>query len=74
VNISQPKLRSEKFAVNNNNNNNNNNNETDELTNSMQHRPSCETNSSSASQEILRIYGTGKFITVFTAARHLYSS
>ena len=41
------------------------------LTRSMQHSPSWEVNKFSASQEIPRIFGTRRFITAFTSARHL---
>jgi hypothetical protein len=41
------------------------------LTHSTQHSPSPEANRFSASQEIPHIYGTRKFITAFTSARHL---
>jgi hypothetical protein len=36
----------------------------------MQQSPSWEANGFAASQEIPRIYGTRKFITVLTSARH----
>jgi len=36
----------------------------------MEQGPSSEADSHSASQEIHRIYGTRRFITVFTTARH----
>ena len=41
------------------------------LTNSMEHSPSGETNRLSACQEISHFYGTRRFITAFTNARHL---
>ena len=41
------------------------------LTYSMEHSPSSEANQFSAKQEIPRIFGTRKFITAFTIARHL---
>jgi hypothetical protein len=62
------------YYLYNNNNNNNNNHESIEVTNSVQHSPSFETKSSSTSEEIFRIYGTRRCITVLTTARHLYSS
>jgi hypothetical protein len=37
----------------------------------MEQSPSWESNRFSATQEIPRIYGTRKFITAFTSARHL---
>jgi hypothetical protein len=39
-------------------------------TNSMQQSPSWEADTHSASQEILRFYGTLSFITVFKTTRH----
>jgi len=44
---------------------------TDLLTYSMEQSPSLEANCSAASQEIPRIFGTRRFITVLTSARHL---
>ena len=44
---------------------------TDLHTYSMEQNPSWEANRFSASQEIPRIYGTQRFITAFTSARHL---
>jgi hypothetical protein len=41
------------------------------LTYSMEQSPSWEANRSSASQEIPAFYGTRRFITAFTSARHL---
>jgi hypothetical protein len=41
------------------------------LTNSMEQRPSWEAKRFSASQEIPAFYGTRRFITAFTRARHL---
>jgi len=40
------------------------------LTNSTEQSPSWEANSHSGSQEIPRLYGTRRFITVFPRARH----
>ena len=40
----------------------------------MQHSPSSEVNITSASQEIPEFYGSRRFITAFTTARHLYLS
>jgi len=37
----------------------------------MEQNPSSETNSLSASREITRVYGTRRFITVFTRVHHL---
>jgi hypothetical protein len=41
------------------------------LTHSMQQSPSWEANRLSASQELPTFYGTRRFITAFTSARHL---
>jgi len=41
------------------------------LTHSMEQSPSWEANRFSASQEILRIYGTRRFIATFTSTHHL---
>ena len=45
-----------------------------DITNPMEHSYSLETNSSSASQEILHIFETWMFIIVFTTASHLLPS
>jgi hypothetical protein len=46
-------------------------NKTSKDTYSMEQSPSWEAETSLATQEIPRIYGTRRFITAFTRARHL---